>query len=832
MAKAAIIVESPTKTRTIERFVGKEFVLLASMGHVRDLPARDLGVDVENDFDPTYVTTARQKKVLSELRKKLKGIDEVYLASDPDREGEAIAWHLAEELKLKAPKRIEFNEITEPAVRQALDSPREIDLRRVDSQQARRVLDRLVGYELSPLLWRRIKGQKRGISLSAGRVQSVALRLLCDREREIDAFEAVEYWSIDVDLTPEDRETPFTATLATKDGEKLELKAEQEAAPAAEELRGLPYRVSKITKREQRRRPKAPFTTSTMQQAAARALRFSAHQTMTLADQLYQGVDLAEGTVSLITYMRTDSTRVSQQAQEEARRFVNDRYGERFVGAAPKPKKQKAGVQDAHEAIRPSYLERTPEELEPHLTTQQLALYRLIWQRFLASQMAPAIVDVTRVDIEAGAYGLRASGSVIKFAGHLAVYQEETEDNGNGAQDEQDKRLPELREGEPLRCLQVRPEQHFTKPPPRYSEATLVQALEEHGIGRPSTYASILHTLRQRKYVRMQQRRFIPTPLGFVVCDYLVDNFPHILDVQFTASLEKQLDAIQDGEQDWVELLRHFYEMFHVTVEAAGEAGPKELDEECPECGGTLVERLSPYGKFIGCRNYPECEYSRPADDVPASVRPTTEKLDEKCPECEETLVVREGRRGKFVGCSGYPKCNYVRALDNEGKPKEAPVVTEHVCEKCGKPLVVRDGRRGKFYGCSGYPECRNLKEIGPDGAPVAAASSGGGSVETGVTCEDCGKPMVVRRGKRGAFLGCSGYPKCRSTGPIPPELREKLGSSQPQPTVTDEKCEECGANLVLRDSKRGRFLGCSNFPKCRYTRDYSEGDGDGENAP
>lgn len=706
MAKAAIIVESPTKTKTLERFLGDDYKLLASMGHVRDLPESEIAVDVESGFAPHYTTDARQKKVLSTLKKALKGIDKVYLASDPDREGEAIAWHLLEALGLDAPERIEFNEITETAVLEALEHPREIDMDRVNAQQARRVLDRLVGYMISPLLWEKFatRGRKAG-ALSAGRVQSAALRLICEREREIAAFNPEEYWSVVSVLKPGDQETTFEAELRTRQGEALELKTGEQVEPIVEQLRQLPHEVATVERKERRRNPQPPFITSSLQRGAANELSFSARKTMLVAQQLYQGIDMAEGTVGLITYMRTDSTRVAGQARTAAVEFIKQEHGDSFVGPGAKGKQAK-GAQDAHEAIRPTYVERTPDELKPILSDEQFKLYDLIWRRFIASQMSPAVFDQTSVDISAGPYGLRATGSVMKFPGFLKVLRPSKEDQ---------KVLPELSEGQSLELVDVVPEQHFTKPPPRYTEASLVRALEDNGVGRPSTYAQIIETLRNRKYVRMLQRQFVATATGMVVNDWLVENFPEIIDVEFTARVESDLDGVEQGETDWVSLLQGFYGPFENRVQTAQESPRRKLmeGENCPECGGQLYETYSVYGRFAGCENYPECKYTR---DLMEGILQKVEATPtgEKCPDCGEDLVVRQGRRGQeFIGCSGYPKCTYTKPMKGEAKPRPKSIETDIPCDKCEKKnLMVRFGRRGPFLGCGGYPKCRNTRNL------------------------------------------------------------------------------------------------------------------------
>jgi DNA topoisomerase-1 len=841
VGKAAIIVESPTKTKTLKRFLGDQYELLASMGHVRDLPENEIAVDIDHGFAPSYTTTPRQKKLLSSMKQALKSADRVYLASDPDREGEAIAWHLAEALGLKDAERIEFNEITESAVREALEHPRAIDMDRVNAQQARRVLDRLVGYMLSPLLWEKVTARSSKVSLSAGRVQSAALKLICDREREVAAFIPEEYWTILVKLFPHDRDVEFEAELKTRDGEDLELKCADEALPIAEELQQLAYSVRGIERKERRRNPQPPFITSTLQRAAANALNFPARKTMSVAQQLYQGIDTPDGSLGLITYMRTDSTRVAAQAREAAVAYIEGQFGKQFVGPGATGKKV-AGAQDAHEAIRPSYVERTPESLRPFLDDDQFKLYDLIWRRFVASQMAAAVFDITTVDIVAGRYGLRAVGSVLKFAGFREVLP--------SGDDDEEKSLPALTEGEELRLVAVSPDQHFTKPPPRFNEATLVRALEENGVGRPSTYAQIIETLRQRKYVRMETRQFIPTGLGFSVNDYLAEGFEDIINIDFTAKVEAELDGVEEGEMDWVELLTRFYGPFKERLDLAQQAPPRELEEPCPECGGKLIERFSQHGKFAGCVNYPDCKYTR---DLLSDVlkRPQTRPLDEKCPECGEGLVVRQSRGQDFVGCSAYPKCKYTRPMEGDSRPVAKALETDIPCEACGKPMLVRIGRRGAFLGCSGYPKCRSTRNLteeerlkwAPDSEPAPEGSQRirrprREPVETDIVCEDCGKKkMLVRWGRRGPFLGCSGYPRCRGTRNLTDEERAKWapdseaadGDASPAPArkqaiETDIVCEDCGKKkMLIRWGRRGPFLGCSGYPKCRGTRNLTD---------
>ncbi|MES2459985.1 MAG: type I DNA topoisomerase, partial [Armatimonadota bacterium] len=594
MAKSLIIVESPAKTKTIKGFLGKEFAVEASMGHVRDLPSSKLGVDVENDFTPTYEPLKDRKDVLGKLTAAAKGATTVYLASDPDREGEAIAWHVANALKLKPNqiKRIQFNEITKTAVQDALAHPRDIDMQRVNAQQARRVLDRLVGYKISPILWRKVKK-----NLSAGRVQSVAVRLICDREREIQAFVPVEYWSLTATLQPQTtKKMPFEAALSQYQGKKIELKSQEETDKVLADLRGAEYRVAKVKKSERQRKPYAPFITSTLQQEAARKLGFSSKRTMMVAQQLYEGMDLGSdgGTVGLITYMRTDSTRIAGEAQVAAKQYIASTYGPEYAPEKFNVYKSKGSAQDAHEAVRPTSVFREPDAVKQHMNADQYKLYRLIWLRFVASQMKPAIMDVVTADIEANGYTFRATGSTIKFDGFLRVYTE-GKDDANQVDDDEKPPLPPLMDGQILDLLKLLPKQHFTEPPPRFSEATLVKGLEEQGIGRPSTYASIISTIQDRGYVELKEKRFYPTDLGFVVTEMLVKHFPRILDIQFTSEMEGRLDSVEEGKQDWIELMREFYGPFALTVadaEQGMEKFAREVDMVCPQCGSQMVEKF------------------------------------------------------------------------------------------------------------------------------------------------------------------------------------------------------------------------------------------------
>jgi DNA topoisomerase-1 len=680
MPKSLIIVESPAKTKTLKSFLGSEYQIEASMGHVRDLPESKLSVDVDHDFAPSYTIIPARKDVITKLKTAAKGADTVYLASDPDREGEAISWHLAEALNLKNPKRIQFNEITRDAVRQALANPRTIDQNRVNAQQARRVLDRLVGYEISPLLWRKVKK-----GLSAGRVQSVAVRLITDREREIEAFVPVEYWSLTATLTPDTEKNKFDAGLIEYKGSKIELKNQADADKALRDLNGAKYIVKKVKKSEKRRNPAAPFITSTLQQEASRKLGFNARRTMRTAQDLYEGIELpGEGHVGLITYMRTDSTRIAGEAQVAAREYIQRAYGARYVPESARQFKKGKEAQDAHEAIRPTSVTRLPEEVAKFLSADQARLYRLIWQRFVASQMASAVFDVVTVDISAGDYTFRATGSTVKFDGFLRVYSEGKDEAK--IDDEERPPLPPLNEGQDLKLIALTPKQHFTEPPPRYTEATLVKTLEEKGIGRPSTYATIISTIQDRKYVELTEKKFHPTELGKAVTDLLVKHFPEVLDIAFTAGMESKLDHVEEGTEDWVRMMRTFYGPFHTSVEKAGsemervKIEPKMTDQVCPNCGKPMVVRSSRYGEFLGCSGYPECK---------TILRPEAAKVEVPCPKCGGEIVQRRSKKGTtFYGCSNYPKCDFVAW----GKPVGRP------CPTCGSPLI-ENSFKGRVIG-------------------------------------------------------------------------------------------------------------------------------------
>jgi DNA topoisomerase I len=765
-----IIVESPSKARTLARFLGNEYIVLASMGHVRDLPKSKIGVDVEAGFAPQYELIKGKEKQIRDLRAAAKKASSTLLAADPDREGEAIAWHLAEALGLRDPDRIVFHEITKAAVDAALAHPRKIDRSLVAAQEARRVIDRLVGYRLSPLLWRKVRA-----GLSAGRVQSVAVRLVVDRETEIDAFVPVESWTIDA-LLVKDGSNPFTARLVgrrgdtdTADREKLELGTEAEANKVIAALglddkgavteRTPSFVVRSIEVKERSSLPLPPHTTSTLQQDASSRLGMPPKRAMSIAQQLYEGVELGSaGSTGLITYMRTDSMRISDAARDAATKHIAAEYGKAFVGTgAVRGKKAGINVQDAHEAIRPTDVSRTPDSVSAHLSREQLRLYDLIWRRFVASQMSPARYLNTSAMIDAADYVFRASGSVVTFEGFQKVWKRDEDKD-------KDTTLPLLVENDALTCVEITPEQHFTQPPPRYTEATLIKELEERGIGRPSTYAATIEVIQERQYVKQLERRLHPTELGKTVDTVLRQNFPEIVDVAFTADLEKRLDSVEEGTRQYEPTVREWYEPFAETLERAERSmervrvPAREIGQECPECEiGQLVVREGKFGEFVGCSRFPECKYIK---DRKKSEAVATGEL---CPICEKPLVTRQGRRGPFVGCSGYPSCTYIKD-DRAPATVEANGAEPEVlgtCPNCGKPLRRRSGRRGSFVGCTGYPDC---KYIQPDAA--GARPAGPAPEPTGESCPECSKPLVTRKGRYGPFVSCSGYPACKYRPP------------------------------------------------------------------
>ncbi len=769
-----VIVESPAKAKTIHKILGKGFAVRASIGHIKDLPEKELGVDVENNFKPYYVVIPGKEKVIKELKKASKEADRVFLAPDPDREGEAIAWHIAYEISDKKSQtlnekiyRIIFNEITERAVHEAIKNPEKIDMNKVDAQQARRILDRLVGYGLSPLLWRKVR---RG--LSAGRVQSVTVKLIADRERVIESFKSEEYWSINAEF--EGSKPPkFWARLhkisqKSETNSKFLIPNKEAANTIVNDLKDKEFVLSKIERKQRKRMPYPPFITSTIQQEAARKLRFPAKKTMIIAQQLYEGIELGEeGAVGLITYMRTDSHRIATEAQEWAQKFIEKVYGKDYIPEKPPVYKSKASAQEAHEAIRPTYPEKRPEGIKRFLSKEQYVLYALIWNRFISSQMVPAQLEQTTFIINnptpplekwgkegfekewdgginnSPPYEFRASGTVVRFDGFMALYTEGKDE----IEEEEGLMLPALKEGETLRLVNLQPKQHFTQPPPRYTEATLVKALEEKGIGRPSTYATILSTIQDRKYVQKTDGKFSPTELGVVVNDFLVERFPELIEVSFTAKMEDELDRIEDGKMKWVKVINDFYKPFS-----------NDLTEAIK-----TTERVKP-------------------TDIP------TETI---CEKCGLPMVIRWGRHGRFLACSGFPKCKNTKPLENQeprvNNQQSISQQTDEICKKCGSPMVIRSGRYGKFLACSKYPECKNTKPL-----------------STGIKCPKDGGDIVERRSKKGKpFWSCSNYPECKFA---------TWYKSVPK------KCPRCNADFLLeKRDKEGQIILFCHKKECGY---------------
>jgi DNA topoisomerase-1 len=818
LVKSLVIVESPAKAKTIQKYLGKGFTVEASLGHVKDLPKSTLGVDTSNNFETDYVVIPGKEKVLARLKKLAGPMDAIYLAPDPDREGEAIAAHLAFELATnghakkskkkkkedadRAPRiqRVTFNEITKRAVQAAFEHPRAIDQNLVDAQQARRVLDRLVGYQVSPLLWDKVR---RG--LSAGRVQTVALRLIVEREREIKAFEKKEYWTIDAHLAAS-KPPAFDARFLGKGEERIEVTNGEDAEKIRAALEKADWIVRSVEKKERRRNAAPPFTTSKLQQDSSRKLRFSVKRTMMIAQRLYEGVELGEeGQVGLITYMRTDSTRVAPEAIQEVREYVGKEYGAAYLPETPNIYKEKKEAQAAHEAIRPTSAMRHPDQVKQYLKEDEFKVYKLIWQRFVASQIMPAVFDQTTVDIDAKSksgdvFWFRVTGSVLKFDGFLRVYEESKE--GKDEEDEELKhKLPALEAGQKLTLKELKPEQHFTEPPPRYNEASLVKELEERGIGRPSTYSAILSTIQERQYVQKIGGKFTPTEIGLVVTDLLVENFRDIFDVAYTARLEEGLDEIEEGKEKWTDTLAEFYKKFQKDLKYAEKhmenikRMEKPTDEKCELCGAPLVIKWGKHGSFYACSTFDKedpntCKFTKEnpinlPDLDSADVQETTQ--EEYCENCGRVMVLKRGRFGQFMACTGYPDCKTTRRLDQGKKVPDIPL--DELCPKCGRNMMIRHGRFGEFTACSGYPECKYVKQN-----------------FIGVKCPECKDgELVEKRARKGnTFYGCGNYPQCKFTSahrPIP------------------EKCPSCGSEyLVEKNLKAGPVIACPN-KECDYER-------------
>ncbi len=818
MSKNLVIVESPAKAKTINKYLGSDYLVLASIGHIKDLPSKDLGVDVQNGFEPTYevipdTKKRNNKRTVSDLKKAAKAADTIFLAADPDREGEAICQHLAEEIVPKKPKkavfRVMFNEITKNAIKEAFNHPKEVNKNLVESQQTRRILDRLVGYKVSPILWKTIGGK-----LSAGRVQTVAVRMVVEREREIEAFVKTEYWSIianvsaklppafDARLYKIEDLTVKTSGFAD-DIKKSEthIKDDKTAKSIVEEAETQSFIVDSVITKERKRNPVPPFITSKLQQEASRKLSFPVKKTMQVAQKLYEGIDIgSEGAVGLITYMRSDSIRVSDTALNEVREFIGG-YGKEYLPEKPIFYKGKKDAQDAHEAIRPTDVNRTPDSLAKYLNADELKLYTLIWKRFVASQMTSAVFDQTTIDIKAGRFIFRATGSVQKFDGFLKVYQEGKDEKNDD--DDDDKTLPKVEKGEVLKLNKITPEQHFTDPPPRYSEATLVKALEEKGIGRPSTYAAIMTTIQDREYVDKLEGRFHPSPLGTTVNDMLVSNFEELFNPAYTAQMELQLDEIEEGNLNWRVALQNFYGKFSADLEVATEniknvkkqAIP--TDEICEKCGAMMVIKFGRFGQFLACQNYPECQTTREvstmkskqnADGTPSGEAAEAEEIPE-CELCTKPMTLKKGRFGSFYGCSGYPECKNIRKMAKGTQtPAAPPVMLDEICPDCGKNLAIRDGRFGKFTACSDYPKCKYIKRD-----------------TTGIKCPKCAKGEIgIKKSKRGkVFYGCTSYPKCDEV-------------YWDKPSV--ENCTKCKATMLFtKTNKKDGTVKYCNAEGCDY---------------
>ncbi len=843
--KSLVIVESPAKAKTIQKYLGDMFDVAASKGHIRDLPKSKFGIDIEAGWIATYKNLADRKIELAALKKLAAKAAMVYLAPDPDREGEAIAWHLSEalDLDLKRTRRVTFNEITKKAVTEAFNNPTDINMALVNAQEARRFLDRVVGYNLSPLLSRVLARE-----LSAGRVQSVAVRLIVEREKEIQQFKSEEYWRIIATLSTEgksgrknlltikkakgaekeDEDEPdpeaeieeklntedsqegvFKAELNEWDGAKFSASNEESAVSVASILEKSSFEVSKLEQKDREEKAPPPFTTSTLQQQASIRMRYTAKRTMGIAQRLYQGVDLgSEGSVALITYMRTDSTRVSEEALKNCREHIQANHGANFLPDKPNSFASGKSAQEAHEAIRPTDLTYTPEKVRNMVPEEQFRLYALIYNRFVASQMKPAIFSITQVEVKSDKGIFKAQGKILKFPGFRKVL-------APGGKQE-DTMLPVLAEKQPLNLQELVSSQHFTQPPSRYGEASLVKVLEKEGIGRPSTYATIISKIQERTYVEMKERRFYATEIGIKVNDLLVEYFPKVMDLKFTSQMEEELDQIETSAVPRNKVLDAFFGPFSASMTDAKEKMPGAA-EKCPKCNKEIIERYSRLGRFYGCSGYPECDFIKRAEGEQAREKPVlTEHI---CPSCGKQMLQRSGKSGPFLGCSGYPECTVTMNFSPEGIPVVTNKPTEHLCEKCGKPMAIREGKRGPFLACTGYPKCKNAKDVDADGNPVKA-------VDLGVACEKCGGPMNVRKGPRGPFLGCAAYPKCRSAKPIPEELKEKVNQMYPPAPKVDipeieitDTCPECNGPMKLRPGRKGFFLGCTKYPKCKGTK-------------
>ena len=749
MGKSLVIVESKAKAKTISKYLGKNYSVKACLGHVRDLPKWSFGVDVKNDFKPSYQISSQRKEIVQDIKDAAKKSDEVLIATDPDREGEAIAWHIAYILKNKDVKRIEFNEITRRAVKDAINHPREIDQLKVNAQQARRILDRIVGYNLSPFLWREIKS-----GLSAGRVQSVALKLICDREDEIEAFVPKEYWTITAELRKQGDDRTFNLLLAKENGDKSEIPDKGECQKRLKELEGVRYTVSSVQTKEVKKRPLPPFITSSLQIEGSRRLRFPAKRTMQVAQQLYEGLEIGKhGTTGLITYMRTDSFRIADEAIAQVRSFIKDKFGVDYLPPTKNVYKTNKRVQDAHEAIRPADVSILPEEVRPYLNDDQYKLYLLVWQRFVASQMNPGIDDQRTVEVTAGRFTFRGAVTTVRFDGYRSVYQDFREAENNG------KYIPDLSEGEVVALEKLIDEQHFTKPPSRYTTASLVKALEDLGVGRPSTYAPTIATIQDREYIMRENGSFHPSELGRKVNRLMVEKFSDVINENFTAHMEEDLDSIQDGAKDWVQTIKEFYEPFKESFQRA-------LGDKCPKCGSDIEIKSGRFGSFFACSAYPECDFRQ------SIVKGEEEEVNEACPECSKPLKMKTGRYGKFFACSGFPECKYTRSAPKEtdASEKRETEYGPEPCPKCAGRMVLRRSNMGRFYGCEKYPDC-----------------TGTIPYKIGMKCPEpgCDGDIIERRShNRKLFYACSRYPECKYTSFVNPMYKkgEKTGKRKAKP--------------------------------------------------
>ncbi len=794
MSKNLLIVESPAKAKTIGKYLGPDFKIMASVGHLKDLPVSTLGVDIENGFKPEYVTIKGKGNILKALKEAGKNTEAIYLAPDPDREGEAIAWHIAEELKSGKQKifRILFNELTAKAIREAVASPQALNRHKFESQQTRRILDRLVGYQISPLLWSKVK---RG--LSAGRVQSVAVKMISDREQEIHAFESQEYWSLTAHLEAE-VPPPFKARLFKYEDKKIDLKTSEQTQKILSEIDSQSFKVSNVTRKKKKKNPPPPFITSLLQQEAHNKLGFSAKKTMSVAQNLYEGIELGEqGQTGLITYMRTDSFQLSDDAISQARDLILQAFGKDYLPNSPNRFKSRKGAQEAHEAIRPTSTALDHKVVSPYLTKDQLSLYTLIWKRFVACQMNPAILDQTQVEIIVGKATFKASGSIVVFKGFTALYKEVS--HNAGMDENLEGQLPPLKKDQPLKLINLEPAQHFTQPPPRYTEATLIEALEKNGIGRPSTYSAILANISEREYVSIQKKRFKPTELGFLVTDLLVKSFPDILDTAFTAQMENNLDKIEQGEVKWTNVLKQFYDAFEKELETARQEMKGEVltDIACPDCNRPMAIKSGRSGLFLACTGYPECKktYNFTRDEkgkITVEPTPEEEKAEGTCEKCGCPMVVKRGKFGAFIACSGYPACKNTRAIEPKTPENLKSESTNTKCKTCGGKMVVKMSRLGqRFLACENYPECTYTE-----------------SVSTNVACpnDGCKGMLVERTSKKGRrFYACNQYPKCRFAMWDEP---------------FDEACEECGTKvLAVKRRKDSEPILVCRKKECNFTK-------------